>query len=101
MYTINTTFVVEPANHTQWYDFMTTQFITHIKEHHAENVSLHRLLSDQQVEHYTYSFQIKTDSLVILETLQNELLPEYATTFAHMFQADALFFTSVLKKIQL
>lgn len=101
MYTINTTFIVEPANHTQWYDFFTTKFIPHVKENLSENVSLHRLLSDQQDDHYTYSFQIATESLAILETLQNHVLTEYATTFAHMFQSDALFFTTVLKKIQL
>lgn len=101
MYTINTTFVVEPSNHEQWYDFMLTKFIPHFKEHISENVGLYRLLSDQQVEHYTYSFQITTDSLLILETLNNEVLTEYATTFAHMFQSEALFFTTVLKKIQL
>ena len=101
MYTINTTFIVEPANHTQWYDFVTTKFIPHIKENHTKTVSLHRLLSDQQVDHYTYSFQIATENLAILDTLQNQILTEYATTFAHMFQSDALFFTTVLKTIEL
>ncbi len=101
MYTINTTFVVEPANHAQWYDFVTTKLIPHIVATHSENVSLHRLLSDQQVEHYTYSLQIATDSLAILSPLQNQTLTEYATTYAQMFQSEALLFTSVLKKIQL
>ena len=101
MYIINTTFVVEPANHAQWYDLVTTKLIPHIKENYAQTVSLHRLLSDEQVEHYTYSMQIATDSLAILQPLQNETLIEYATTYAQMFQTDALLFTTVLKKIEL
>ena len=101
MYTINTTFIVEPANHVQWYDFITTKFIPHVKTNISENVSLHRLLENQKVDHYTYSFQIVAEGLDTLEVLKNDVLSEYATTFSQMFQAEALFFITVLKKIQL
>lgn len=101
MYIINTSFIVEPPVHGQWYEFFTMKFIPYLRENGFTNLIFTRVLTDENNPHYTYSLQIPESSITDYERFMNDAMKEYSAVAAPWFAEKALHYTSLLKIIEI
>lgn len=101
MYIINTSFIIEPPVHTQWYEFFTTKFIPYLRENGYTNLLFTRVLTDDNNPHYTYSLQIGDSTIVDYQRFAKDAMAEYSTVVAPWFAEKAIHYTSLLKVIEL
>ncbi len=99
MYIVNTTFIVSPAVHGNWYDFFTKKFIPSVKEKYEKTVFT-RVLSEQVEKHFTYSFQVYVADIAGYQKYMEEVIAEYHNFAPEMFDAEAMHFTSLMKIIE-
>lgn len=101
MYIINTSFIVEPPAHNQWYEFFTLKFIPYLRQTGFENLIFTRVLTDENNAHYTYSLQITESTITDYQRFSAEAMTEYSTVAAPWFAEKALHYTSLLKIIEI
>lgn len=101
MYIINTTFVVEPKIHNQWYKFFIEKFIPAIQQQNFQIIALTRILAENNTGNYAYSLQITVDQIPEYQRYMQEPLEEYVEMAKSLFGEEALHFTTLLKKIPL
>ncbi len=101
MYIVNTTFVIEPQVHGQWYEFITAKFIPHLGVEGFEVLVFSRVLHEESTGHYTYSLQVNAPEMADYQKFVSDILSEYSSTATAMFGERALHFTTLLKRIEL
>ena len=101
MYTVNTSFMVEPDIHAQWLEMVSNRYIPLLRTQGFDKILFSRILSIEPTEHFTYSLQINIQDLQEYKKLTEEILAEYAAIASDMFGNKALYFTSLLKHIEI
>ncbi|MEG1553807.1 MAG: DUF4286 family protein [Rikenellaceae bacterium] len=96
MYIVNTTFIVSPSVHGNWYKFMIDKFIPTL----IQKKVFTRLLSDQVEKHFTYSLQVYVEDIAEYKLFTEETLLEYQQFATEMFDTEVMHFTSLLKIIK-
>lgn len=99
MYIINTSFIVEGAVHGNWYEFMNTKFIPHLKTLEYENIVFTRVLSEQVEKHFTYSLQVHLDTIPDYQKYINEIMVEYVENTNPIYGTKVLYLNTLLKKV--
>lgn len=99
MYIINTTFIVSPPAHGNWYDFFTKKFIPSVKEIYGKIVFT-RVLSEQTEQHFTYSLQVYVDNIQYYQRYMEDTVSGYNDFAAEMFDAEVMHFTSLMKILE-
>lgn len=98
MYIVSTTFVVEPAVHTNWYALLTDKFLPSIEGRH---IVFTQVLNEQSDGHHTYSMQVDVADIADYQSFRGEQLSEFIELCCSLFGESVLHFTTLLKKIQL
>lgn len=101
MYIINTTYVIEPPIHGQWYDIFTTKYVPFLRSAGFEKMVMTRVLSEDKVSHYTYSLQVEVDDIATYQRFMSDAMGEYNQIATPLFGESALHFCTLLKKIDL
>lgn len=99
-YIVNTTFVIQPKIHGVWFEFFTKNVLEAVKTQGYTILAFTRILHDQVEEHYSYSLQVEMDDITEMQKYKNEIIAEYALMAQKMYSEQALYFTSVLKKVE-
>ncbi len=100
-YIVNTTYIIMPSMHGQWYKFMMESFIPSIEKIDLYGkVRFTRLLSEQEEKHFTYSLQIDCYELRAYHNYIKVTLPEYVEFVSQLFDAEVTHFVSLLKMIK-
>lgn len=106
MYIVNTSFMVESAVHEPWYRFFVEKFMPYVRERGfgcdgAHRIVFTRVLTDNGDSHYTYSLQVEVPDTAEYRRFESEILEEYVRICGPLFGDQALYFTTLLKKIAL
>lgn len=107
MYIVNTTFIVEPPVHEQWYDLFVNKFMPYLRQAGfggdtpdcQQRIVFTRMLTDNGDPHYTYSLQVEVTDTAEYQRFMQDVMGEYSTIAGPLFGEQALHFTSLLKKI--
>lgn len=99
MYIINTTFIVEPIVHEQWYEFFTKKIVPYLREQGFNSLLFTRVLTDDNNSHYTYSLQIADSEISDYQVFMSNAMTEYSKIASPWFAEKALHYTSLLKII--
>lgn len=101
MYIINTSFIVEPVAHAQWYELFTNKFVPYLRSEGFDKLIFTRVLTDENNAHYTYSLQIDHSTVADYQRFMAVVMPEYTSIVLPYFGAKVLHYNSLLKKIEL
>lgn len=101
MYIVNTTFVVEPAQQERWLQLMREDYIPILSELGMGKVTFTRVISVEQVEHFTYALMVEAESMEDYNTLTREAAERYHAFCGPLFDQPPMWFTTLLKKIEL
>lgn len=101
MYIINTTFVIEPPIHGQWYELLTDKYIPFLRRTGFDKLLLTRILNEEKTPHYTYSLQVEVDSIAHYQRFMSEAMGEYNAISGPIFGESALHLNTLLKKIDI
>lgn len=101
MYIINTTFIVEPPVHGQWYDLFLQKFVPFVRGAGFDELVFTRVLADNGDAHYTYSLQVGVADLGDYQRFLQDVMGEYNAIAGPLFGEQALYFTSLLKRIEI
>lgn len=103
MYIVNTTFIVEPAVHDRWYDFFHRRFVPYLlgAGFGERRLLFTRVLTDHGEPHYTYSLQVDLPDTAEYQRFMDEIMGEYAALSGPLFGEQALYFVTLLKRIDL
>ena len=99
MYIISTTFAVEPPIHGLWYKFITEKFLPRLEQDSGESPVFTRVLSQAAEEHYTYSVQCRCSDIPFYNRFMSHIMADYTEIAEPMFGDKALYFTTLLKRI--
>ncbi|MFI3263088.1 MAG: DUF4286 family protein [Rikenellaceae bacterium] len=100
MYIINTSFMIEPAVHGQWYEFITKKFIPYLKSVGYEEIIFTKVLSENIEKHHTYSIQIPLETIPDYQKYVNEIFDEYISIAKPIFGANVVYVNTLMKKVQ-
>lgn len=101
MYIVNTSFMVEPKAHGQWYVMFTERFIPMLRAEGFEDLVFTRVLSNSGDAHYTYSLQVSVADIPSYQRFMDQIMGEYSNIVLPAFGQNVLHFTSLLKRIPL
>lgn len=101
MYVVNTSFMVDPACHGQWYALVTGRFIEMLRSEGFEKFLFTRVLSEEPCPHHTYSLQVDVEDIEQYQRFMNDIIGEYRSIASPLLGDGALYFTTLLKKIEL
>ena len=101
MYILNTSFMVTPDVHGQWYDFVTSKFIPRLQTEGLGNLYFSRILSDHKEDHYTYSLQIHVPDIPAYQKYIENLFDEYLEIAVPLFADKVFYLHTLMKKITL
>ncbi len=99
MYTVNTSFMVEPDVQEHWLRIVKTKYIPFLRENGYERLLLTRVLSSENTDHFTYSLQVTIDEMSDYTRLTEELFEEYINVMTPIFGQKVMWFISLLKHI--
>ena len=105
MYIVNTSFMVEPVVHSRWYDLFEHRFIPYLRSSGfgtaPYRIVFTRVLTDTGDSHHTYSLQVEVLDTGEYQRFMQEVMGEYATIARPLFGEKVLYFTTLLKPIDL
>lgn len=101
MYIVNTTFIVMPTVHGNWYNFVMEKFLPALEANPIYgNIRFTRLLSEQEEKHLTYSLQIDCVDMSAYNNYMGVTLQEYTEYASSLFDAEVVHFVSLLKMVK-
>lgn len=101
MYIINTSFMVEPKVHDQWYCMLTDKFIPMLRDEGFSNFTFTRVLTNNNDGHYTYSLQVNVADMPSYQRFMEQMIGQYTDIALPAFGENALHFSTLLKRIEL
>lgn len=101
IYIVNISFMVAPRIHDTWLESLRKEFVPRLDSKEFGTVTFCRVLTDRPEEHFTYSLQIETEDMSGYQRIVHEILHKYSESAHKLFGEDLMYFTSVLKKIEL
>lgn len=101
MYTVNTSFMVEPKAHERWYALVYDKYIPSLKAAGFGKILFTRVISAENTGHHTYSLQVEVEHMGEYKQLTEELFVEYSNIAGPTFGEAAIHFTTLLKHIEL
>lgn len=101
IYIVNISFMVAPRIHDAWLESLRKEFVPRLDSKEFGTVTFCRVLTDRPEGHFTYSLQIETKDMSGYQRIVHEILHEYSESAHKLFGEDLMYFTSVLKKIEL
>ncbi|MCC8088181.1 MAG: DUF4286 family protein [Rikenellaceae bacterium] len=101
MYILNTSFMVEYDVHDLWLDMIRNRVVPYIRSKGFPDLTFTKVISNDNGGHHTYSLQVEMDDLAHYSLFMDDILAEYASICAPVFGEKALYFTSLLKKVEL
>ena len=99
MYTVNTSFMVEPDAHEHWLQIIRTKYVPFLRENGYDRILLTRVLESEMMGHFTYSLQVVVEDIEQYQHLSGKLFEEYVQIMTPIFGEKVLWFTSLLKHI--
>ena len=100
MYVVNTSFMVNPECHDKWYELITGRLVPRMRGEGFADYLFTRVLAEDSCPHYTYSLQVDATDIPSYQRFTEEIMGEYAEAAGPMFGEGVLYFTSLLKKIE-
>ncbi len=100
-YIVNTSFMVSTRIHDRWLESLYKYYIPRLDTEKFGNITLFRVLTEHVEDHFTYSLQVEISDMTGYQRIVRELFPEYTETAQKLFGEDLMYFTSLLKKIDL
>lgn len=100
-YIVNTSFIVTPHIQDRWLESLREHYIPLLNTEGFGNITFSRVLTDRHEGHFTYSLQVETPDTALYQRIVKEFLPEYTATVQKLFGEELMYFTSLLKKIEL
>ncbi len=101
IYIVNTSFMVAPRIHDQWLASLRKDYISRLDAEEFGSITFTRVLTERPEGHFTYSLQVETQDLSGYQRIIQKLLPEYTDAAHKIYGEDLMYFTSLLKKIEL
>lgn len=99
MYIVNTTFLVESQDQDRWLFIIKNKYIPLLRESGFDRLTFTRVISIEVVEQFTYSLQVAIDNLDEYKMITNDIFPEYTTIASPLFGDRVLWFSSLMKKL--
>lgn len=101
MYIVNVSFMVSPAAHGKWYEFVLHKFIPALKnDPRYGKITFSRVISSEVESFFTYSLQIRLADIPAYKAFTEEGFPEYQEFAAALFDAEVTYFISMMKIIE-
>lgn len=100
MYLVNTSFAVEPCMRDRWLEIINEHYIPLLLEKGFVVVALSRVISVDAVDHFTYSLLVEVENMERYKELTDDVFGEYLAVADPLFGSRALWFTSLMKKIE-
>lgn len=101
MYILNTSFMVDYDVHELWFDTFTKRFIPFLKENGFSGLVFTKVMTNESEGHFTYSLQVNMPDLSRYNEFNEQIMGEYNTIAGPVFGDKALYFCSLLKRIEL
>ncbi len=100
MYILNTSFMVDYDIHALWFRMIRERFLPYLKARGFEEFVFTKVLSDGNEGHFTYSLQVPMADLARYREYNEEIMGEYREIAGPAFGEKALYFCSVLKRVE-
>lgn len=100
MYIVNTSFFVDPGVQNAWLGILMDKYLPFLKNEGCRIVSFSRVLSNDPVDHFTYSLITEAGDLAQYSRYVDELFAEYERLAGMMFGEKVTTFTTLMKKIE-
>ena len=101
MYIVNTTFVVAPEAQQMWLDILKNKYVPFLRQRGYTSLVFSRIISEGAVDEFTYSLQAEAEDIPAYRTLTGEIFEEYRRIADPIFGDKVLWFTSLMKKMEL
>lgn len=101
MYIVNTTFVVENQDQNRWLEIIKDKYIPFLKQNGFDRLVFTRIISIEAVEQFTYSLQVEVGNIDDYKRLTGEIFAEYDSIAISLFAERVVWFTSLMKKIEI
>jgi len=93
--------MVDPTCHDKWYELLTQRLIPMMADEGFSKYLLTRVLHDDPSGHHTYSLQVDLEDIPAYQHFMENIIGEYAEIAPQLFGEAAMYFTTLLKKIEL
>lgn len=97
MYKVNTSFVVDESAHNRWLDIIIKEYVPFLRSKGFAEITFSRIISIEATDHFTYSLLIDIDNMDQYKALTNELFEEYTAIAEPLFGTKVMWFTSLMK----
>ncbi len=101
MYIVNTTFVVAPETQQLWLDIIKDKYVPFLRERGYTSLVFSRVISAEAVDQFTYSLQTEVEDIPSYQALTGEIFEEYRRIADPLFGDKVLWFTTLMKKLEL
>lgn len=101
MYIINTTFIVEGAEQDAWLNIIKSMYIPFIQKAGFNEIVFTRVISTEAVKQFTYSLQVGIKDIEHYNIFTQEVSVEYHAVADPLFGEKIVWFTSLMKKLEL